>query len=1218
MQALEDRLSRLPAMRAESVGPVATPSVIVTPSEPSPISRRAALTDAVSEIVMRRQMLDREASNDGDRSAAGRLREPLDMAPRTPASAVPARLREHLLQSFASDAETLKAEGSGFAAISEVAAELQRLREEIRRDSRPKVDPRFEEMRLAFDGLRAMIEAREGEERIGPELARVAGGLAQLTEDGADRATLNTLRAELEEMRSLFTDMARETSLQAEAEIEVKRDIKDELQRLRESLRSLASEDQVKAVEKRWDEFEERYVQTPAAPSEITISRLLQTELEAVRGQIEALSDKTPMDAVEKRWDALEERLDQRDMEKTIQHLADRMGDIEQQLSQLPRSLGISALDERVRTLAQGVEMLALQAPGPDVEQFVMIEDRLDEISRAIVATSMQQPAIDMAPIERIEARIAMLTARIDRVSTDGDTEMLAQRVAELSSRLETISNDPAPARMAERMAALAERLEVVFAELETPRIDMGAIEARLSGLTARLEETATPQIDADVVKALEAQIARLAESLERPERLQIAESDPEVERRLAAIEQRLDDQRDALISTAREIADDTARRMQAAGDRRQSEHVAQLSENLKALETLSRANDERAGQVFESLHGTLMKIVDRLEQIEQDVGGKRSAAPAAEVARQPQAAAMASAAPAAAMRAAGAPSGRADAAAPAFLTVGASAVAEKPSVREAVSAPSLDAADIIDRKEVNRPLEPGSGAPDIGALLERLQLQRGKGNGPREPLGDAELVAAARRASRAAAAAVETEAKAAATETGKTGEGRVAAFVQRRRKPILLAVLAVIAALAALPLKEAIQAGSTDVAETTPPLTIEGTAIPVPAIETTSDTASAQPSATVSPPEAEATATGDEAAASTEAAAAPMVPMDPVAGPAPEAATSSAAAVASTGSVDGDAVPARRGAPTTEPSAVLARAEGKLPAAALGSAPAAPAGIGAPALVSAAEGGDAKALFEIGLRLMEGRGAEPKPAEAVVWFAQAAKRGFAPAQYSLGTLFEKGNGVTRDTGAARDWYLLAADQGNVRAMHNLAVLYATGVEGVSDPDTALRWFEKAADFGMRDSQYNLGILYARGSGTDQDLLSSYKWFAVVAQTGDKDAEAKRDEIAKSLSPEQLKEAKEQVTAWSPKPRPEAANTVELPAGWTDKTDTTASVDMKRAVRNIQAILGKLGYDAGSPDGVLGDKTKTAIAAFQKQAGLKATGSVDEPLIRALLERKDG
>ncbi|RYG66336.1 hypothetical protein EON77_17540, partial [bacterium] len=105
--------------------------------------------------------------------------------------------------------------------MSEVAAELQRLREEIRRDSLPKVDPRFEEMRAAFDDLRGMIESRESRDLVGPELARIADGLAQLTEDGADRSMLNTLRAELEAMRGLFAQMAHETSLQAETEIEV-------------------------------------------------------------------------------------------------------------------------------------------------------------------------------------------------------------------------------------------------------------------------------------------------------------------------------------------------------------------------------------------------------------------------------------------------------------------------------------------------------------------------------------------------------------------------------------------------------------------------------------------------------------------------------------------------------------------------------------------------------------------------------------------------------------------------------------------------------------------------------------------------------------------------------------------------------------------------------------------------------------------------------------
>ena len=275
------------------------------------------------------------------------------------------------------------------------------------------------------------------------------------------------------------------------------------------------------------------------------------------------------------------------------------------------------------------------------------------------------------------------------------------------------------------------------------------------------------------------------------------------------------------------------------------------------------------------------------------------------------------------------------------------------------------------------------------------------------------------------------------------------------------------------------------------------------------------------------------------------------------------------------------------------------------------------PSAGRAATEGDAMAMFEIGLRLMEGRTAPSDPKAAMVWFAQAASRGYAPAQYSVGTLFEKGNGVARDTGAARDWYRLAADQGNIRAMHNLAVLYATGIEGASEPKTAAEWFLRAAQHGMRDSQYNLGILYARGVGVEQNLGESYRWFRIVGAAGDKDAQNKSEEVGKSLAPELRKEIDTQTADWKPEPRIDAVNTVNIPASWTEKSGQTASVDMTKAIRNVQAILLKLGYNPGRPDGVVGAQTTAAIRKFQEKAGLQATGQIDEPLIRALLDRKD-
>ena len=62
-------------------------------------------------------------------------------------------------------------------------------------------------------------------------------------------------------------------------------------------------------------------------------------------------------------------------------------------------------------------------------------------------------------------------------------------------------------------------------------------------------------------------------------------------------------------------------------------------------------------------------------------------------------------------------------------------------------------------------------------------------------------------------------------------------------------------------------------------------------------------------------------------------------------------------------------------------------------------------------------------------------------------------------------------------------------------------------------------------------------------------------------------------------------------------------------------VNMKKAIRNIQLILAKNGYDAGAPDGVMGGKTTKAIAAYQAANGMKSTGEVDEALVRSLLAK---
>jgi len=157
----------------------------------------------------------------------------------------------------------------------------------------------------------------------------------------------------------------------------------------------------------------------------------------------------------------------------------------------------------------------------------------------------------------------------------------------------------------------------------------------------------------------------------------------------------------------------------------------------------------------------------------------------------------------------------------------------------------------------------------------------------------------------------------------------------------------------------------------------------------------------------------------------------------------------------------------------------------------------------------------------------------------------------------------------------------------------------------------------VRDSQFNLGILAAKGVGMKQNLEDAYKWFDIVARQGDKDAAEKRDEVAKVMKPEALERARNSAELWQQRQIDPEANTVEIPESWTTGHETTASIDMKQAVRNIQRILNSQGFDAGVEDGVMGQRTKDAIKAFQKANGIQPTGEVDEPLVRALLAKRD-
>jgi localization factor PodJL len=530
--------------------------------------------------------------------------------------------------------------------------------------------------------------------------------------------------------------------------------------------------------------------------------------------------------------------------------------------------------------------------------------------------------------------------------------------------------------------------------------------------------------------------------------------------------------------------------------------------------------------------------------------------------------------------------------------------------------APALDAGEMLVTEDSSLLLEPGSGVPDIKKIMAKVRAGQ-KASADASPVGgQADVIAAARRAAQAAAQEAGQQKfvqpaakdKPAAKVKKPAGAGEI-------RRPILLAAAAVLLVVMSYPLvsnlignrQAEIQAEVAPVAAE--PIAQETAAAPVavepdralnaqaiePADQTTVDGVPA-----AEPHDIE---TGAEKlmAPAEDASKTGTLEKSDATEPATENTTtpSGEKPVVTANATDG-------AADTIQPPAAVTTA---------GNATL-PAGLQPAALADAAKKGDPLAFFEIGARYTDGRGgAKVDLAEAAKWYELAAEKGLAPAEYRLANFYEKGTGVTRDMAKAKALYLSAAEKGNASAMHNLAVLHATGAAGTPDFNEAARWFQKAAELNVRDSQFNLAILYARGNGVAQDLEESYKWFAVAAKQGDRDAAQKRDEVANALSPDKLKSAKAKLDLWKPVELNDKANSAVVPDAWLAKSNTTASIDMKRAIRNIQAILNNNGFDAGKPDGEMGKKTVDAIKAFQISVGQQPSGRIDDALVKELLAR---
>ena len=150
----------------------------------------------------------------------------------------------------------------------------------------------------------------------------------------------------------------------------------------------------------------------------------------------------------------------------------------------------------------------------------------------------------------------------------------------------------------------------------------------------------------------------------------------------------------------------------------------------------------------------------------------------------------------------------------------------------------------------------------------------------------------------------------------------------------------------------------------------------------------------------------------------------------------------------------------------------------------------------------------------------------ALTQWQPLAEEGHADSQFGMGLLYANGFGVSLDDDQALKWYQLAADQGHTQAQCNLAVMHANGWGVPQSDDEAFKWYSLAAEQGVAEAQISIGQMYWAGFGAAQDNVQARKWFTIASELGDFDAAFKRDDVAASMSAEEISEADSLASVW--------------------------------------------------------------------------------------------
>ena len=248
-----------------------------------------------------------------------------------------------------------------------------------------------------------------------------------------------------------------------------------------------------------------------------------------------------------------------------------------------------------------------------------------------------------------------------------------------------------------------------------------------------------------------------------------------------------------------------------------------------------------------------------------------------------------------------------------------------------------------------------------------------------------------------------------------------------------------------------------------------------------------------------------------------------------------------------------------------------------------------------AAERGHAGAAYELGEAYEAGRGVDRDAKAGAEWIDAAAARGEPRAQHALGAALYNGDGVARDYVRAVEYLGQAAEQGHADAQFLLGESYANGRGVTKNLSWAARWYGKAAEQGHADGAFSFGVVQAAGLGLPTNLPWGYAWLDVASDRGHVKAGEVRAAVANKMTPAEIATGRQRAQAFAPEAATEFAD--------------------RPTVMYVQHSLNQLGFNAGTVDGLMGPRTRSAIKAYLSSNGdTDGQAAVTPALVQRLFE----